>query len=216
MQRGIVASFFAAMLFSTSVASRADDVPGNFDFYVLALSWSPSYCEAEGDGRRDASCKRPFSFVLHGLWPQRERGYPANCRVDGGRLPRSLIDAQLDVYPSPRLVVHQWIKHGSCSGLAPDAYFAAAREAFSAIVVPPFYTLPTSDRMVDVATVERDFIAANPRLPADAIAITCDRQRLRDVRICFDKTLSNFRSCAEVDRRACERGPVAMPAVRRP
>src|SRR4029077_16012103 len=60
--------------------------PGKFDFYVLALSWSPSFCEAsrERPANRtpDQQCgARPYSFVVHGLWPQYERGFPSNCQV---------------------------------------------------------------------------------------------------------------------------------------
>ena len=61
--------------------------PGKFDFYMLALSWSPSYCEASRERAPDRSpdqqCgARPFSFVVHGLWPQYDSGFPgsAKCR----------------------------------------------------------------------------------------------------------------------------------------
>src|SRR5215212_5317363 len=52
------------------------NAPGEFDFYVLSLSWSPSFCDAASErgnsGRnQQAQCGgRPFSFVVHGLWPQ--------------------------------------------------------------------------------------------------------------------------------------------------
>lgn len=54
-----------------------------FDFYVLSLSWSPSYCEAEGEQANGQQCRagRPYAFVVHGLWPQYERGYPENCQA---------------------------------------------------------------------------------------------------------------------------------------
>ena len=56
--------------------------PGDFDFYVLALSWSPSFCEAASErgnssrGIQTQCAGRPFSFVVHGLWPQYDRGFP--------------------------------------------------------------------------------------------------------------------------------------------
>ena len=45
---------------------RRQNAPGQFDFYVLSLSWSPSYCEtsAERGARRnaDVQCEgRPFA-----------------------------------------------------------------------------------------------------------------------------------------------------------
>src|SRR5215470_7016408 len=50
---------------------RRQNAAGQFDYYVLALSWSPSFCEiATGNARRQQCGVRPFSFVVHGLWPQ--------------------------------------------------------------------------------------------------------------------------------------------------
>ncbi len=79
--------------------------PGKFDFYVLSLSWSPSYCEAsaerQSEGRRpDPQCgPRPFSFVVHGLWPQYENGFPEFCQVPAPRLNRDLVSSMLDLMP---------------------------------------------------------------------------------------------------------------------
>src|SRR3979490_1711090 len=67
-----------------SARDRRQDEPGQFDFYVLSLSWSPSFCEEASErgneGRSQAQCGgRPFSFVVHGLWPQYEHGFPDYC-----------------------------------------------------------------------------------------------------------------------------------------
>lgn len=192
----------------------AVDKPGVFDFYVLSLSWSPSYCEAEGDRRNDVQCSRPFSFVVHGLWPQYERGYPADCPSAAGRLPDRMIRDQLDLFPAFGLVIHQWRKHGTCSGLAPADYFKAARRAFEAVTIPSEYRQPVEPRMVDVDAVERAFLAANKGLDADEMAVTCDGRRLREVRVCFAKDLTGFVRCPEVDGDSCRRDRVFMPAVR--
>jgi ribonuclease T2 len=46
---------------------RRHNVPGQFDYYVLSLSWSPSFCEtATGNARRQQCGPRPYSFVVHG------------------------------------------------------------------------------------------------------------------------------------------------------
>ncbi len=84
--------------------------PGHFDFYVLALSWSPSFCETsrernQGRSQQQQCGSRPYSFVVHGLWPQHERGFPRDCQVPAPRLARSIVDTMLDLMPSPRLVV---------------------------------------------------------------------------------------------------------------
>ena len=98
---------------------RHQNAPGQFDFYVLALSWSPSYCEAAHerapDRAPDQQCAgRPFSFVVHGLWPQYERGFPSFCQVPAPRLTRRIVGSMLDLMPSPRLIFHEWDRHGTC------------------------------------------------------------------------------------------------------
>src|ERR1700742_1117182 len=68
--------------------------PGQFDFYVFSLSWSPSFCESGGGrGNSDEQCNRgrPFAFVVHGLWPQYERGFPENCEQPAPWVDQKLI-----------------------------------------------------------------------------------------------------------------------------
>src|SRR5262249_56886681 len=60
---------------------------------------------------------------------------------------------------------------------------------------------------------EEAFSEVNPGLARDAIAVTCDRRRLSEVRICLGKDLG-FRPCPEIDSRACRRDKVVMPPVR--
>jgi ribonuclease T2 len=188
--------------------------PGRFDFYVLALSWSPSYCEAEGDERQDIQCARPFAFVAHGLWPQWTRGWPQFCDTGGQRVPDATLNANLDIVPSRGLMIHQWRKHGSCSGLDPERYFAAVRAAMKTIVVPAPLRTPGEPQMVSPREIEAQFRAANPSIPSDAIAVTCDTRRLREVRVCFSRDLKGFVGCPEVDADQCRRERVFLPAVR--
>ena len=117
------------------------DTPGEFDFYVLSLSWSPSFCEAaeeRGNGRRTrGQCGgRPFSFVVHGLWPQYEHGFPEYCQQPSPRLARNIMVSMLDLMPAPGLIYNEWDKHGTCSGLSPRAYFETIRMARSAVKIP--------------------------------------------------------------------------------
>lgn len=196
-----------------SAATAEADTPGDFDFYVLALSWSPSWCEAEGDeDHPQCDGSRPFAFVVHGLWPQYERGWPEFCDFRDEPTRRE-VEAMTDIMPSRGLVRHQWRKHGSCSGLDPDDYFDLVRDAQRKVRIPP--ALSRLDRYVtvDPDAVETAFRAANPDIPANGIAVTCDGRRLREVRVCLTADL-DFRSCDEVDRKACERDTIVMPPVR--
>jgi len=190
--------------------------PGDFDFYVLALSWSPSYCAAEGADANAEQCgaRRPFAFVVHGLWPQYERGYPEFCPSrQPDRVPRALTEAYRDVVPSAGLMGHQWRKHGSCSGLSQTDYFSHLREAREQIAIPSAFSRLEGPRTVSPEEVEERFLAENPELDPSGIAVTCDRRYLREVRICMTRDLE-FRACEEVDSKACRQRSVLMPPAR--
>lgn len=191
--------------------------PGRFDFYVLALSWSPSFCqdteERGRNGGQQCSTARPYSFVVHGLWPQYERGFPQRCEVPAPRLNRELMTSMLDLMPAPRLVYHEWDTHGTCSGLGANAYFDLVRKARETVKIPETYSLPDKALSVAPDEVEEAFVKANPGLSRSAIAVTCNSTRLSEVRICLSKDLK-FRDCPEIDRRACRRDKVLMPPVR--
>jgi ribonuclease T2 len=197
---------------------RRQNEPGNFDYYVLSLSWSPSYCEASAERAPnrapDQQCgARPFAFVVHGLWPQYERGFPSYCQVPAPRLDRGIVGGVLDLMPSPRLVFHEWDRHGTCSGLTPHAYFETMRKARSAVKIPDDYLALAQPKTVTAADVADAFIKANPDLSRDDRAVVCDKKRISEVRVCLTKTFA-FRACPEVAQRACKLERMMMPAVR--
>jgi len=214
----VVIAFVVAAIPAAAQDSR-QNTPGQFDFYVLSLSWSPSFCEAARErgsmGRsQQAQCGgRPFSFVVHGLWPQYERGFPDFCQRPSPRLARNLMTSMLDLMPAPGLIYNEWDKHGTCSGLGPRGYFEAIRKARAAVKIPPEFLDLAQPKTVAPAAIEAAFIRVNPGLSEAAIAVTCDRTRLSEVRICMTKDLQ-FRACEEIDRRACRRGTVVMPPMR--
>ena len=192
------------------------ETAGDFDFYVLSLSWSPSFCESREGSRENLQCgsARPFAFIVHGLWPQYERGYPEFCSTREPReVPRREIDRVLDIMPSRSLVRHEWEKHGTCSGLRQRSYFNLTRQARERIKIPSEFTRLDDYKVTSPRAVEAAFIAANPGLRPDGIAVTCGDRRLDEVRICLTRDLA-FRSCREVDRNACRAAEVVMPPVR--
>jgi ribonuclease T2 len=121
--------------------------------------------------------------------------------------------SMLDLMPAPGLIFSEWDKHGTCSGLAPRAYFETIRKARSAVKIPEEYLELSAPKTVAPAEIEDAFIKANPGLPPAAIAVTCDKTRLSEVRICMSKDLQ-FQPCEEIDRRACRRDQVEMPPMR--
>lgn len=213
--------FLLAALSAGTVAAqdRRQNAPGEFDFYVLSLSWSPSFCQAaqeRGNTSRNQQMQcgeRPFAFVVHGLWPQYDRGFPNYCERPSPRLPRNIMTSMLDLMPAPGLIFNEWDKHGTCSGLGARGYFEAIRKARAGVKIPDEYIDLQQPKMVTPVAVEEAFIKVNPGLSNAAIAITCDRNRLTEVRICMSKDLQ-FRACEEIDRRACRRDQVVMPPVR--
>jgi ribonuclease T2 len=221
MGAGFRSAALAVLLLSTVLSSASAqeqrrNQPGHFDFYVLSLSWSPSFCrDTEERGRNGgAQCSgRPYSFVVHGLWPQYERGFPSDCQVPAPRLGRNIMTSMLDLMPAPRLVFHEWDNHGTCSGLGPRAYFDLVRKAREAVKIPEIYTSPKATRVVSPDEVEETFVKANPGLSRAGIAVTCGGTRLSEVRICMGKDL-RFRDCAEVNHNACRRDKLNMPPVR--
>lgn len=193
----------------------APKLGSGFDFYVLSLSWSPSYCEAEGEvaNRQQCASGRPYGFVVHGLWPQYERGFPENCPTGEPDVASQTARALYDVMPSAGLIRHQWRKHGACAGLGQQDYFATLRAAHDKITIPEEYRRLDSYRTVAPAVVEGAFRTANPMLPAQGISVTCDERYLREVRICLTKELA-FRPCPDIDRRSCRSTAAVMPPMR--
>jgi len=225
MPRIVRSSFLVAVAVTVAAGLVADLVlaqdrrqnrPGQFDFYVLSLSWSPSFCDSAGERGtppQDQCGDRPYSFVVHGLWPQYEQGFPEFCQVPAPRLDRNIVSSMLDLMPAPRLIFHEWDRHGTCSGLSPRAYFDTVRKARAQVKIPDAYVELTRALTVTPDEVEDAFVAANPGLSRNGIAVTCDSRRLQEVRICLSKEFG-FRDCEETDRRACRRDKLVMPPVR--
>jgi ribonuclease T2 len=214
-----VAALLALTVIPGAAQDRRQNEPGQFDFYVLSLSWSPSFCDAVTERSADSAARqpecgdKPYAFIVHGLWPQYEKGFPEYCQNPAPRLDRNVVSSMIDLMPSPRQIFRVWDRHGVCSGLPARAYFETMRKARAMVKIPTDYLDLKQPRSVTPAEVEDAFIAANPGLTHDAIAIGCDAKRLNEVRICLSKDLK-FRDCAEVDQRACRRDQVMMPRVR--
>ncbi len=194
---------------------------GRFDYYSLVLSWSPTHC-ATVSRSNDPQCStkpdRPYAFVLHGLWPQHERGWPENCPTrDRPFVPQSTINRMLDIMPSSSLVIHEYRKHGTCSGLSPDSYFELSRKLHDKIRIPPRFERPNQALIVSPDEIVRDFLSVNPGTKPESFAVVCNGSgnRLREVRVCFSRE-GEPRACGrnEDPRRLCQSRTVYVPPVR--
>lgn len=182
----------------------AEDVAGEFDYYVLALSWSPTWCATEGAGRDEPQCEpqRRVGFVVHGLWPQYERGWPDWCETTQPGPSRRESRAMEGVMPSADMAWYQWRKHGRCSGLSGSDYYRATRQAVDAVDIPPVLRMLPRDLRLEASVIEDAFIDVNPNLTRDGITVTCDDGRLDEVRICLTRDLQP-RACGSDVRRDC-------------
>ena len=194
-------------------AIAAVPVGSGFDFYVLSLSWSPTWCGDNDPNGKSSQCEIGSNrgLIVHGLWPQNERGFPDFCPTrQSDRVPSSLGKQYLDLIPSMGLIGHQWRKHGTCSGLSQEDYFAVTRAAWNRLALPAELSPPRQQTNMSVNAIESALVAKNPGMTKDAVAVTCEGNMLEEIRICFDKSL-NFRSCPAVDRQACRKDSVSLP-----
>jgi ribonuclease T2 len=204
----------AALLLLLATPLRAANAQtGDFGYYVMALSWSPTFCALVGarEGSPECTDASQRRFVLHGLWPQNEDGWPEFCRTSQSDPSRGDTAAMADIAGSPGLAWHQWKKHGRCTGLSSDDYFAASRKAFQSVRIPDVFRDLDKDVELPVSVVEEAFIEANPGMIANGITVTCDEERIDEVRICLTKDLA-LRECGEDIQRDCRMLDALMEA----
>ncbi|MDB5918946.1 MAG: Ribonuclease [Massilia sp.] len=196
--------------------SRGDGEPGRFDYYAVALSWSPAFCATHDDPNQCAR-GRQNGFVLHGLWPQYAQGYPQQCSSE--RLPSQTQEKYAALYPSPKMISHEWQKHGTCSGLNPPAYFELSARLKDQLAIPAPYQRPLQPVRTSYGEFVQAFRAANPRLAENAVLPFCGSggRFLNEIHVCYDKR-GGSTSCgpSEVRRSAntCRQPTFLMQSVR--
>jgi ribonuclease T2 len=205
-------AIFLAGLIAACVTS-ASAKTGDFDFYVLSLSWSPTYCATDANPDFDQCSTPDLGFVAHGLWPEYEAGLaPEYC--DSGEpsfVKRSTLDAIADVIPNGGFAAYEWRKHGMCTGLSASSYFNLLREAVQRVDIPSSLKSVANRAKMAPSAIEAEFVRANPGLSQKGMAVRCQGGALSEVRICFTKGL-DFRPCPEVDAAACRSGSISVPS----
>ena len=164
---------------------------GAFDYYVLSLSWSPTWCALEGDARQSPQCdaEADFGWVMHGLWPQYHRGWPSYCPTAQSNPSRAMTRDMADIMGTSGLAWHQWNKHGVCSGLSASDYFALSRDAYGTVTRPAVFRQLDKAITLPASVVEEAFLEVNPQLERDMITITCKQGRIQEARICLSRSL---------------------------
>jgi ribonuclease T2 len=210
----VVALLAAALAAARDRVRRADGTAARFDYFVMSLSWSPSYCLTHPNEQEQCGSKG-FGFVLHGLWPQnRDGSWPQHCSSDS-RPSTATIERTLAFMPSQSLIQHEWSTHGSCTGLDPAAYFELADRAFASIAIPEPLKTPRSPPALTASQIERGFAAANPGLDDSMLMVECHNgYELTEVRVCLDRDTLAPQACAGRSRNSCRSGALKIPAIR--
>ncbi len=187
-------------------AALAEDRAGQFDYYLAAFSWSPGFCADARPDHEQCSPARDLNWILHGLWPQYETGYPRDCASDQRDASRAQTAAMADIMGTDGLAWHEWKAHGRCSGLSAKDYFAKSRSAFNAFDLPVFAGATPRDRLAPAGLRAR-ILEANTGLDPEDFTVTCDADGwLREVRICLTRDLAPRACGADVLARACQKG----------
>lgn len=214
---GLVAVVIALAVYVVSGPKAGTQ--GRDGYLLLAISWTPSWCAAEGDARGEDRCDRGSGagWLVHGLWPQNDDGtWPEFCDTPHAAPSRNMTRGMEDIMGSAGLAAYQWRKHGSCSGLSPQAYFDATRAAFTSIQLPDAQALSRAGndaRLRPEALLDR-VRRDNPAIEPDMAIATCQGGMLREVRICLSHDLTPTPCDEVVLNRECRAATTRLPAVR--
>lgn len=195
----VLAALFA--IFALACALTAQRA-APFDYYVLALSWAPAFCAQPGEAARnprECAVGRNIGFIVHGLWPEAAQGRgPESCGTTKPP-PRNVVDFALPVMLSPGLIRHEWITHGTCTGLTPFDYFSSIFQLRGAVQIPVQITSIEAQITEGPRQIETQFAGANPSFPPGAFRTACTGRVFQEERICFDKSLKPRACTAAVE-----------------
>lgn len=185
--------FLALLISLSALSARAEgERAGEFDYYVMALSWSANWCAIEGDARNSPQCNssEDHGWILHGLWPQFHRGYPSFCQTAKRPPSRGLTADMEDIMGTAGLAWHQWKKHGTCTDLSATDYYALSRRAYATVTRPSIFRKLDRPVKLPASVVEDAFLKENPALTRDSITITCRQGYIQEARICLSRDLN--------------------------
>lgn len=192
-----------ALLFISSFAGArkhqrksTENSSATFDYYLLSLSWAPTYCaEHRNDNSTECRPGERKAFVLHGLWPQSQSGPPPENCGSARRVSQQIVRRMLAYFPSAGLIQHEWMTHGTCTGLSADDYFAKAEQAFQAVQAPDTYKNLHQQSTVNRHDIEAEFATTN-HAPESAFRVSCHNGELIGVEACMSRSLQ-FQACSE-------------------
>lgn len=184
--------------------------PASFNYYLLSMTWSPTFCLNHKLDHEECGGKYP-GFVLHGLWPLiTATNWPMNCSTAQQLTPEAVAFGD-KIYPNKSLVIHEWEKHGTCSGMDALNYFETAEKALLSVKVPQILQDPKTSLTMSYANIIQSFTSVNPVLSPDKIVLECSHSRLTEVRVCLGKDLTSM-SCNGEFKTQCPSNNIVIPA----
>ncbi len=233
-----IPSALAALLFAIAPAwaqsSRPARGDADFDYFLLSLSVAPSFCATSSRNAATSECRdlteaefQQTPLTIHGLWPNRARvstnRQPRDCNGPPFALSGAVAAQLRRLMPGgPGLARYEWRKHGTCSGLDPDRYFAAeamlaqsANETIGAAMLQQGASVRIAELLQTVA-------ASDPALAA-AIVVDCRFSRgggdalVQEIRVTLGKDLRPIpaASVGLGQNSGCPAGAGHIPAVSR-
>ncbi len=205
--------WLAVLMALASPALAEGERAGDFDYFVLALSWQPNWCAREGDARDAPTCapEADAGWTVHGLWPQYETGWPSYCDTGMRDPTRDETAAEADIFGSAGSAWYQWKKHGRCAGLPPEDYFATVRRAYEGVTRPDVFRRLQEAVRLPARVVEEAFLEANPDLAPDMLTITCTSGQIQEARLCLTQGLEPRTCGADVVRDCSDSGALLYP-----
>jgi ribonuclease T2 len=224
----------AALCLASGVAG-ARPPSGDFDYYLLSLSLSPSFCALSPRNQSTRECRtldaatfQRTPLTAHGLWPNRigasVNRQPQFCDGPPFHVSGEVKADLRDTMPGGEgLARHEWQRHGTCSGLSPDVYFGKLVDLTRRANQTIGKAMQDTGAIGHTLRIDALLDAIRTRNPAlaSAIVVSCRTPRgggralVAEIRVILDK---NFNPIPASDVRfgqnsGCPRGEGHVPGV---
>ena len=211
----VVCLTLAGTGFAKHKKSQSSSTPSgsDFDYYLLTLSWAPEFCATNSSARSSAECasNKHMGLVVHGLWPQYNNGkWPQDCATTPP-VASATVEHMMPIMPGSSLIQHEWAKHGTCSGLSADDYFADIEKLYTGLTIPDDFKRPGDAEQTSPGDIEAAFASAN-NAPKEAFRVSCPRNEFSAVEICLSKDLQ-YQACPTTVKE-CRAGKIEVTPVK--
>ncbi|MDF3029932.1 MAG: ribonuclease [Moraxellaceae bacterium] len=175
---------------AATTALAAEPVAGAFDYYTLAITLTPAYCDHNPKLRKTQQCRARRPLNVHGLWPTRSKGAaPEFCAGPALALSPAREQGLRNLMPDAGWRQQEWERRGRCSGLDADSYFAMVEKEFQDLKLPAQLQAQGRNRLVKREALLAEFHRLNPGFPARGVMLRCSNkgrpQMLTEIHVCL-------------------------------